>query len=74
MMTVKQVSEKLAVSAACVYRLIDSGRLLAHRIGVGRGTIRVSEEALETYLAASEVHVEKRKSNRTHTPLRHIQW
>ena len=41
---VSQVAEKLNVSESIVYALIDAGRLACHRIGLGRGTIRVSTE------------------------------
>ena len=53
MFTVKEVAEKLNVSAQCVYALIDAGKLIAHRIGLGRGTIRVSEDDLQAYLDES---------------------
>ena len=54
MKTVKQVAEYLTVSETIVYRLIESGELKAHRIGIGRGTIRVSDEQLKDYLEAVE--------------------
>ncbi len=41
-LTVKQVAQHLNVSPSVVYQLLDSGRLACHRIGKGRGTIRVS--------------------------------
>ena len=52
MLKVSQVAEKLNVSESIVYALITAGRLGSHRIGVGRGTIRVSTEDLEAYLAS----------------------
>ena len=55
MLKVSQVAEKLNVSESIVYALIDSGRLACHRIGVGRGTIRVSTEDLDAYLASCRV-------------------
>jgi len=55
MMTVKEVAERLAVSEACVYQLVENRRLWVHRIGLGRGTIRVSEQDLETYLAQTRI-------------------
>lgn len=54
MNTVKQIAEYLAVSETVIYRLIDSGTLKAHRIGVGRGTIRVSDDQLQEYLSSVE--------------------
>ena len=49
-LSVQQVADRLQVSPSCVYQLIDSGKLSHHRIGVGRGTIRVSDADLKTYL------------------------
>jgi excisionase family DNA binding protein len=51
-MTVKQAAEQLGVSLALVYGLCASGRIQHERYGVGRGTIRISEEALEDYREA----------------------
>jgi len=50
-LTVKQVAERLQVSAATVYQLCAEQRLGHRRIGLGRGTIRISEEQLQHYLA-----------------------
>lgn len=50
-MTVKQAAVRLEVSAATVYALIAAGRLRCHRIGLGRGCIRLSEEQVAEYLA-----------------------
>jgi excisionase family DNA binding protein len=52
MLTVKQVADRLSVSATCVYQLLTSGKLPHHRIGLGRGTIRVSETDLSDYVDA----------------------
>ena len=73
MLKVTQVAEQLNVSESIVYALINGGQLAHHRIGVGRGTIRVSNEDLEAYLAScrackSEQH--RRPVPRPH--LRHI--
>ena len=50
MLTVREVAESLAVSATCVYQLISARKLPCHRIGVGRGAIRVSEADLAGFL------------------------
>ena len=71
-LTVKQVAERLGVSNASVYRLIEAGQLSAHRIGVGRGTLRVSEAALESYLRSVEVVVDGEDFRPSRGPLRHI--
>ena len=55
MFSVKEVAERLGVSLGTVYALVNKGRLRAFRIGVGRGTLRISEESLNAYLKDSEV-------------------
>lgn len=56
LLTVKDAAARLNVSAATVYALIDSGKLSCHRIGVGRGVIRISEADITAYL--SDCHLE----------------
>lgn len=68
MLSVKQVARQLAVSSKTVYLLISQGLLKCHRIGSGRGTIRVSRQQLDEYLARSET---TRELPRT-VPLRHL--
>ena len=49
MLTVRQASHVLSVSPSLVYGLIARGHLRCERYGLGRGTIRISEEALTEY-------------------------
>ena len=53
-MTVKQAAEQLEISASLVYLLIAEGKLRATRHGIGRGTIRISEEQLAEYKGRAE--------------------
>jgi excisionase family DNA binding protein len=53
--TIAEIAKKLRISPACAYALIESGQLPCYRIGIGRGTIRVSDEQLQVYLAANTV-------------------
>ena len=46
-LTVKQAAERLGVSSSLVYALIAARRIDHYRCGVGRGTIRIEETALE---------------------------
>ena len=55
MMTIKEAAERLSVSEKTIRNLLKSGRLGHHRIGAGRGVIRISEEALDRHLAECEV-------------------
>lgn len=53
MFTIAEVAERLRVSASTVYNLVENGQLECHRIGIGRGTIRISEEQVREYLERS---------------------
>jgi excisionase family DNA binding protein len=53
-MRVREAAQRLDVSQATVYALVASGKLRCHRVGLGRGCIRISEEHLAEYLRASE--------------------
>jgi excisionase family DNA binding protein len=63
-MRVRDVAARLEVSPSLVYLLIGSGQLPCTRHGLGRGTIRVSEEQLASYLDAAEPGKESRASSR----------
>lgn len=52
---VKHVAALLDAHPATVYRAIASGDLEAHRIGHGRGGLRISRSALEAFIANSVV-------------------
>ena len=55
MLTVKAAAGKMGVSAALVYALCAT-RLLRHsRVGLGRGKIVISEDAVAEYLRAREI-------------------
>jgi excisionase family DNA binding protein len=49
LLTVRQVAERLSISLSATYQIIESKKLMHHRIGVGRGAIRVSEADLMAY-------------------------
>lgn len=52
MFRVKAVAEMFDVSAATIYRAIDSGQLDALRLGRGKGAVRIPEHALRSFEAA----------------------
>jgi excisionase family DNA binding protein len=52
LLTVNQVARQLSVSERTVYALCDTGKLRHARIGTGRGTIRIPEDAVAEYLAS----------------------
>ena len=51
MLNVKDVADRLSLSASKVYRLIEDREIAHHRIG---GAIRVSEEQIAEYLAETK--------------------
>ncbi len=48
--SVAEVARRLSISRASVYLLVQQRRLACHRIGVGRGAVRVSECDLQAFL------------------------
>jgi excisionase family DNA binding protein len=54
MLNVEQTAKRLNVSTATIYGLVNSGQLRCHRIGTGRGVIRVSEDNIREFLASSQ--------------------
>lgn len=62
MLTVKQVAQRLNVSQSCIYQLVETGRIPHHRIGLGRGAIRFTEDDLADYLAGIREQTEIRPS------------
>ena len=76
LLTIREVAELLRVSEKTVRNLISSGQLPHYRIGVGRGTIRVSETALADHLAQSEAAAQTAPKARKKRPvtasLKHI--
>lgn len=53
-LTVKEIAERWGVSRSVVYKLVTGGVIPSIRVGVGRGTIRVTEKHAEDYLKNHE--------------------
>ncbi len=68
LITVKQASALLNISPATVYALVAEGRIRAHRFGLKRGTIRISEEALEAYCRATTSGYRQSESDEKRCP------
>lgn len=64
MLTVKETAQQLGVSAQTVYCLCMTHKLRHFRVGVGRGKILVSEEAIMDYLKSREVGAEPLSARR----------
>lgn len=56
--SVHEAAELLSVSDATVYGLCSRRRLRHERIGLGRGVIRIPEDAIEDYRRSRTVEVE----------------
>jgi len=59
MLTVKEVANRLGVSPGLIYALVRCRRIRSERFGTGRGTIRISEEALEEFRQTCVAEVEE---------------
>ena len=68
MLTVKEVADALCTSPSLVYALCKEGRIRHERHGLRRGTIRISEAALDEYRQAAVVS----PGEATPAGLRHI--
>ena len=53
-------ADRLQISLSTVYALVSQGALRAHRIGLGRGSIRIAEEELQLYLDSCKQATKKR--------------
>src|SRR5262245_5405287 len=85
LLTVRQVAERLQVSVGIIYCLCAQSRLPHVRIGVGRGTIRIDEQALEAFIQGATVQPKEPAAPLPHSSVtpgatgasrqfRHVQW
>jgi excisionase family DNA binding protein len=58
MLTVQDIAQQLRVSSSLVYGLISAGKIPCHRIGRGRGAIRVRRDDLDRFLDGCRVEKE----------------
>ncbi|MGM0488161.1 MAG: helix-turn-helix domain-containing protein [Planctomycetota bacterium] len=72
LLTVKEAADLLHVSPSAVYQLIDAHRLACHRIGTGRGTIRISRHDLNTFLDVCRQERQEQVVPVPQVPLRHL--
>lgn len=71
-MKVKEAARRMEVSPATVYALVASGRLRCSRIGIGRGTIRISDDQLADYLRGTEPVIKAATPAQAMPKLKHI--
>ena len=58
LLTIHEVAAILKVSKSLVYGMIASGKIACHRIGNGRGAIRVRRDDLEQFISHCRVEPE----------------
>jgi excisionase family DNA binding protein len=73
-MKVKEAAARLEVSAATIYGLVAAGKLRCHRVGLGRGAIRITEEHVAEYLSGAQpiARPVPAKPTRTRVRLKHL--
>lgn len=57
-LSVREAADRLGVSTALVYALCARKRIRHERHGLGRGTIKITEEALDEYRRTVTVNPE----------------
>lgn len=70
-MTVREASEKLHVSMATVYKLIDAGTIPARRLGLRGGKIFIDETDVDRYWA-STLKLGKQVATRNKSGLKYL--
>ncbi len=69
---VKDAAKRLEVSPATIYALVASGRLRCHRIGIGRGAIRIGEDQLAEFLSGAVPAVNVPPAPEARVKLKHL--
>ena len=72
LLTIHEVAAILKVSKSLVYGMIASGKIACHRIGNGRGAIRVRREDLEQFIADCRVEAEISPARISQPKLKHL--
>ena len=76
LLTIEEVATHLSVSRSLVYELVVKGKLPHHRVGVGRGTIRISEDDVAEFLRCCRTETreepDKKRMKPSPVKLRHL--
>ena len=59
-LSVKQASERYGIPERTIYALCKDGQLVHHRVGTGRGTIRIKPADLDRHLLQSRVEIQSK--------------
>jgi excisionase family DNA binding protein len=68
-LTVKETAEKLGLSVATIYQLCAARKLRHERHGLGRGTIKILEDAIEEYRNSVTIDAVRPQTNRKYRHL-----
>jgi excisionase family DNA binding protein len=55
LLTVKEAADLLKLSCGAVYALCQAGKLPHHRLGLGRGAVRIDRKDLLNYIEACKI-------------------
>jgi len=72
LLTVRDVAEVLQLSPACVYAMVAEGKLVVHRVGTGRGSIRVNRRDLDDYLDSCREQSQRSRPRPPRPRLKHL--
>jgi excisionase family DNA binding protein len=72
LLTVKQAAERLGVKPSTIYDLVTGRKIRFARIGNGRGRIRISEDAIDEYVARVTFAPQEPKAAPTRVKLKHL--
>jgi excisionase family DNA binding protein len=72
LLTVREVAAELRVSTSLVYELIESKKLACHRIGKGRGAIRVGRVDLDRFVEECRVESQPPRVRTPRPQLKHL--
>jgi excisionase family DNA binding protein len=72
MFKVPEVAQQLNCSISTIYGLVDTGKLVAYRIGQGRGAVRIAQTDLDAYLESCRSQKTEGVRKLPRSRLRHI--
>ena len=72
LLTAQNAANRLQVGRTTLYELLRSHKLAHHRVGTGRGSIRIRQEDLERYLDSCRVTDEERTRSAAPLKLKHL--
>lgn len=72
LLSVSELAVRLRVSLATAYELVNSGKVVSHRVGPRKGAIRIREEDVEAYLSSCRFVSAEKPQVAPRATLKHI--